>query len=81
MGGKGLWLRSLLAGPSNLLATIAKKGEGLVAQIKKRSDVELIEATRENRDHLPQAIAQRILSSLPLPRCFLTQDTSGHPWR
>ncbi len=57
-------LMALLAGPSNLLATIAKKGPGLIEQIKKRSDVELIEVTKENRNDLPAAIAQRLLASL-----------------
>lgn len=58
-------LMRLLASPHHLLATIAKKGEGFIEQIKTRDDVELIEVTKENRDHLPQAIAQRLLASLP----------------
>ncbi len=51
----------LLAQQSNLLATIAKRGKGFVEQIKGRNDIELIEVTRENRDQLPQQIAQKIL--------------------
>lgn len=61
-------LMKLLAGPSNLLATIAKKGSGFVDQIKERTDVELIEVTKDNRNHLPAAIVQQILASLALPR-------------
>jgi nucleoside-triphosphatase len=50
----------LLAQPTNLLATIAKKGRGFIEQIKDRSDVELIEVTRNNRDDLPEELAQKI---------------------
>ncbi len=53
-------LTDLLAQPSNLLATIAKKGKGFVEQIKGRNDIELIEVTRENRDRLPEEIARRV---------------------
>jgi len=51
----------LLAQPSNLLATIAKKGKGFIEQLKARNDIELIEVTRENRDRLVGEIAGRIL--------------------
>ncbi|MFQ5902393.1 MAG: nucleoside-triphosphatase, partial [Candidatus Binatia bacterium] len=54
----------LLARPSNLLATIAKKGRGFVEQIKGRNDVELIEVTRENREQLPGEMAQRIVKEI-----------------
>lgn len=54
----------LLARPSNLLATIAKKGKGFLEQIKERNDVEVIEVTQENRDQLPEAIAQRIVAAI-----------------
>lgn len=54
----------LLARPSSLLATIAKKGKGFVEQIKGRNDIELIEVTRENRDQLPAQIAARILNKM-----------------
>ncbi|MCZ6626334.1 MAG: NTPase [Deltaproteobacteria bacterium] len=53
-------LIDLLARPSNLLATIAKKGKGFVEQIKGRNDIELIEVTRENRDRLPEEIVRRV---------------------
>ncbi len=54
----------LLAKPSNFLGTIAKKGKGFIEQIKGRNDIELIEITRENRDHLPDQIARRIKRDL-----------------
>ena len=50
----------LLAQPTNLLATISKKGNGLIEQIKRRSDLEIIEVTRKNRDQLPEELAGKI---------------------
>ena len=50
----------LLAQPTNLLATITKKGNGFVDQIKRRGDVEIIEVTRKNRDELPEELAGKI---------------------
>jgi nucleoside-triphosphatase len=57
-------LLDLLDRPTNLLATIAKRGKGLIEQIKEKNDIELIEATKDNRDQLPQAIAQRIIKEI-----------------
>jgi len=54
----------LLAEPVNLLATIAKKGKGFADQIKARSDIELIEVTRNNRDELADQLAQKIKAEL-----------------
>ena len=50
----------LLAQPTNLLATITKRGNGFIDQLKHRNDVEIIEVTRENRDDLPEELAQKI---------------------
>jgi nucleoside-triphosphatase len=50
----------LLAQPTNLLATVSKKGDGLLEQIKRRSDLEIIEVTRKNRDRLPEELARKI---------------------
>ena len=55
---------NLLAEPTNLLATIAKKGKGFVEQIKGRNDIELVEVTRRNRDQLPDQIAGKIKAEL-----------------
>jgi nucleoside-triphosphatase len=54
----------LLAQPTNVLATIAKRGNGFIAQIKRRSDVEMIEVTRKNRDELPEELSRRIKIAL-----------------
>jgi nucleoside-triphosphatase len=54
----------LLAQPTDLLATIARRSEGFIEQIKRRNDVELIEVTRKNRDHLPEDIERKIKTEL-----------------
>ena len=50
----------LLKQPANIVATISKKGDGFVNQIKRRRDVEVIEVTRNNRDELTDKLARRI---------------------
>jgi nucleoside-triphosphatase len=50
----------LLAQPTHHLATISKKGDGLIDQIKRRSDVEIVDVTRKNRDELPEELARKI---------------------
>lgn len=57
-------LIDLLARPTNVLATIAKKGKGFIEQLKNRNDIELIEVTRENRDRLVEEIVGRIRGEL-----------------
>ena len=57
-------LTDLLSQPSNVLATIAKKGSSFLDEIKRRDDVELIEVTKQNRDRLPDGIAERILVAI-----------------
>lgn len=46
-------LRALLEGPRPLLATIAQRGTGFIAEVKRRPGVELWPVTRANRDELP----------------------------
>ena len=43
---------ALLNSPKVLIATIALKGEGFIAQVKDRPDCSLVMVTRENRDQL-----------------------------
>jgi nucleoside-triphosphatase len=50
----------LLARRTNLLATISEKGNGFIERIKRRSDVELVEVTRGNRDELTEELARKI---------------------
>jgi hypothetical protein len=42
----------------HLLAIIALDGEGVIRHIKERSDVHLLELTRDNRESLPEAIVE-----------------------
>ena len=53
-------ITELLSKPTNLFGTISKKGNGFVDQIKRRSDVEIIEVTQKNRAELPEELARKI---------------------
>ena len=57
-------IMNLLAQPTNLLATIAKRGQGFIKQLKSRNDIELIEVTLQNRDQLAKEIEERIKAEL-----------------
>ena len=52
----------VLDGRVPVLATIAAKGEGFVAQVKARPDVEIVEVMAANRDRLPDELVCRIHS-------------------
>jgi nucleoside-triphosphatase len=45
-------LEEILNSDKRLIATIALKGSGLIAEVKKRKDVQLFEITKGNRDSL-----------------------------
>jgi nucleoside-triphosphatase len=45
-------VKDILNSEKQLIATIAQKGGGLIANLKKRSEVQLFTLTRENQDHL-----------------------------
>jgi nucleoside-triphosphatase len=49
-------MRALLKSPMTLVATVALKGSGFIAEIKQRKDSLLWEVTRENRDGFPARI-------------------------
>jgi nucleoside-triphosphatase len=50
----------LLGQPANLLATISKKGNGLIEQIKRSREVGIVEVTYKNRDRLVDELVERI---------------------
>ena len=50
----------ILAGSIPLVATVALKGAGFIAEAKAHPDVELIKVTAANRDSLPAAIVARL---------------------
>ena len=49
-------MTTLLDGATPLVATVARRGEGFIADVKRRPDVELWEMTRTNRDEMPARI-------------------------
>jgi nucleoside-triphosphatase len=50
-------IKQILDGSVPLVATVALKGSGFIAQVKERKDVELITVTAENRGLLPTKIS------------------------
>jgi len=56
-------LKEILDSEKCVIATIALKGGGLIAEVKERKDVRLFEITKKNRDSL----FSEILSHFPLP--------------
>jgi len=57
-------VRELLASRKPLLGTVALRGSGFIAEVKRRQDVELIRVDSSNRDALPAQLAARIRESL-----------------
>jgi nucleoside-triphosphatase len=53
-------MRQILESDKKVIATIARKGGGLIAEIKNRSDIQLFELTLENRDRLASEIVRAI---------------------
>jgi len=53
----------LLDGPTLVVATVAIRGGGFIAQVKVRSDTEIWQVTRQDRDELPQRLARRLVST------------------
>lgn len=49
-------VRDVLNSDKQLLATIALEEGGFIREIKQRSDIHLLEVTRDNRDRLPGAL-------------------------
>jgi nucleoside-triphosphatase len=56
------WIRNLLDSPNPVLATIALRGGGFIAECRTRQDVFLIQTTQANRNTLPQKILEQISS-------------------
>ena len=54
-------VQELLDGATPVVATVAAKGSRFIAEVKARTDVELFEVTRSNRDDLPQSLAERLV--------------------
>ena len=52
-------IKTILSSDKRLVATIAQKGSGLIAELKQRPDVWLFEVTRRNQDELFYRLVQR----------------------
>jgi nucleoside-triphosphatase len=50
----------LLDGPVPVVATVAARGEGLIAAVKERPDVQLIVVTTDSRDRLPAELERLV---------------------
>ena len=55
-------VRELLAGSTPVIATVASKGRGFIAEVKARPDVEIWQVTSANREELPRRLAQHLSS-------------------
>jgi nucleoside-triphosphatase len=54
-------VRRILDSKISFLATVARRGSGLIAEVKGRTDVELLELTSRNRDSLAGEIVRRLM--------------------
>ncbi len=53
-------LRALFASGRPLVATVALRGGGFIQEVKDRADVESWEATKQNRNELPDLVVDRL---------------------
>lgn len=57
-------MKELLDSEGIVVATVALKGTGFIAEVKKRGDCELVTLSRENRERVLPSLAERIRYSL-----------------
>ncbi|MFH0962624.1 MAG: nucleoside-triphosphatase [Planctomycetota bacterium] len=50
-------VREILFSPAHLLATVGLRGEGFLAEVRRRKDIIFLTATAENREALPRQLA------------------------
>lgn len=55
-------MRKILDSDKKVIATIARKGGGLIAEVKGRNDIQMFELTLENRDRFALEISGTIMS-------------------
>ena len=53
-------MRRILDGRVPLIATVAQRGAGFIAEVKRREDCELLTLTRANRDAMPEQLLARL---------------------
>lgn len=52
--------KQALDSPCIVIGTITLGGSDFIQEVKQRDDIEIIEVTLENRDHLPKAIVEKV---------------------
>jgi nucleoside-triphosphatase len=57
-------IQTLLDGRVPVIATVASRGAGFIAEVKRRADCELWTLTRANRDAMPEAIVAWLATRL-----------------
>jgi nucleoside-triphosphatase len=60
-------IEQLLDSAHPLVATVAAKGGGLIADVKARPDVQLIQVTHSNRDDLAETLRRRLADGVRKP--------------
>jgi nucleoside-triphosphatase THEP1 len=58
-------MRALLASPATVVATVALRGAGFIAEVKERKGAELWEVARASRDALPARVRAWIAGARP----------------
>jgi nucleoside-triphosphatase len=58
-------VQGLLDGPTPVIATVALKGGGFIAEVKARPDVLVVPVGVENRDHLPASLVDWLRALKP----------------
>jgi nucleoside-triphosphatase len=61
-------MRALLEGSAPVVATVALRGGGLIAEVKRRPDAEMRTITRATRDALPAAVVDWLKGRVPSRR-------------
>jgi nucleoside-triphosphatase len=72
-------MKEVLNSEKWVIATIALKGGGLIAEVKQRRDVKLFEITQSNRDVLFSEILKEINPKNSLPRGKEERNLLGYP--
>ena len=53
-------MRTLLDSPTVVVATVALRGGGFIAEVKERPDPDIWQVTASNRDDLPRRLASAV---------------------
>lgn len=56
--------KQALDSSSIVIGTITLGGNNFILEVKQRRDIEIIEVTLENRDHLPEVIVKKVIERL-----------------